>query len=162
EAGDLVLERREIGARLYEFTQAISSAPASRSRSRARLRPARITGRRVSRPSTPLFATHGLGQDATSGGTIMSDPADQRLPFGADDRRLPDPVRGPLRAPLAALRERYRRRGWGGPVGFGGRPALIVVDLALAWTDPTRPAVGSTVDSVVEATARVLAAARTA
>jgi nicotinamidase-related amidase len=92
----------------------------------------------------------------------MPDAPDQRLPFGSDDLSLPDALRGPLRAHLAALREGYHRRGWGGPVGFGRRPALIVVDLALAWTDPTRPAVGSSVDSVVEATARVLAAARAA
>ena len=39
------------------------------------------------------------------------------LPFGSDDLRLPDPLRAPLRAHLAALREQYRRLGWGGPVG---------------------------------------------
>jgi len=38
-----------------------------------------------------------------------------------------------LRAHLADLRARYWRQGWGGPVGFGTRPALIVIDLALAW-----------------------------
>ena len=92
----------------------------------------------------------------------MPETGHQQLPFGADDLRLPDELRGPLHAHLAALRDRYHRRGWGGPVGFGHRPALVVVDLALAWTDPSRPAVGSTVDSVVEATARVLAAARSA
>lgn len=92
----------------------------------------------------------------------MPEAGDQRLPFGSDDLRLPDALRSPLRAHLAALRERYRRRGWGGPMGFGRRPALIVVDLALAWTDPRRPEVGSAVDSVVEATARVLEAARAA
>ena len=86
----------------------------------------------------------------------------QRLAFGSDDLRLPDTLRGPLRDHLNALRERYRRRGWGGPVGFGARPALIIVDLALAWTDARRPEMGSVVDSVVEATARVLAAAREA
>ena len=87
---------------------------------------------------------------------------DQRLAFGSDDLRLPDTLRGPLRAHLDALRERYHRRGWGGPVRFGERPALIVIDLALAWTDARRPEMGSVVDSVVEATARVLAAARKA
>jgi nicotinamidase-related amidase len=92
----------------------------------------------------------------------MTDAHEPRLPFGADDLRLPDALRGPLRAHLAALRDRYRRRGWGGAVGFGRRPALVVIDLALAWTDPRRPEVGSAVDSVVEATARVLAAARVA
>jgi nicotinamidase-related amidase len=84
------------------------------------------------------------------------------LPFGSEDLRLPEPLRGPLRSHLAALREQYRRRGWGGPVGFGRRPALIVIDLALAWTDPRQPAVGSDVDAVVDATCRLLVAARTA
>ena len=92
----------------------------------------------------------------------MPDAGDQRLPFGSDDLSLPDALRGPLRAHLDELRERYRKRGWGGPVGFGRRPALVVVDLALSWTDSTRPAMGSAVDSVVEATARVLSAARAA
>jgi nicotinamidase-related amidase len=85
-----------------------------------------------------------------------------RLPFGSDDLRLPDDLRGPLRAHLAALRQAYHRRGWGGPVGFGRRPALIIIDLALAWTDPRQRGVGSDVDAVVEATCRLLAAARTA
>ncbi len=52
----------------------------------------------------------------------MTDPAADRLRFGSDDLRLPDALRGPLRAHLAALRERYRKKGWGGPVGFGARP----------------------------------------
>jgi nicotinamidase-related amidase len=86
----------------------------------------------------------------------------ERLPFGSDDLRLPDALRGPLRAHLAALRERYRARGWGGPVGFGARPALIVIDLALAWTDPGEPGMGSDVDAVVAATVRLLVAARAA
>jgi len=84
----------------------------------------------------------------------------ERLPFGSDDLRLPDALRAPLRAHLAALREHYRKKGWGGPVGFGARPALIVIDLALAWTDPQEPGIGSDVDAVVEATGRLLAAAR--
>jgi nicotinamidase-related amidase len=82
------------------------------------------------------------------------------LPFGADDLRLPDELRAPMRAHLAALREAYHRRGWGGPVGFGRRPALIVIDLALAWTDSRHRAVGSDVDAVVESTGRLLEAAR--
>ncbi len=86
----------------------------------------------------------------------------ERLPFGSDDLRLPDELRGPLRAHLAALREHYRKKGWGGPVGFGTRPALIVIDLALAWTDPQEPGIGSDVAAVVEATCRLLAAARVA
>jgi nicotinamidase-related amidase len=86
----------------------------------------------------------------------------ERLPFGSDDLRLPDALREPLRAHLADLRERYRKKGWGGPVGFGRRPALIVIDLALAWTDPEEPGIGSDVGVVVTATVRLLEAARAA
>jgi len=92
---------------------------------------------------------------------MPTNPA-QRLPFGSDDLRLPDALRDPLRAHLADLRARYRRKGWGGPVGFGTRPALIVIDLALAWTDPREPGIGSDIDAVVEATCRLLDAARAA
>jgi nicotinamidase-related amidase len=85
-----------------------------------------------------------------------------RLPFGSSDLRLPEPLREPLRAHLADLRERYRKKGWGGSIGFGSRPALIVIDLALAWTDPQEPGIGSDVDAVVEATGRLLEAGRAA
>jgi nicotinamidase-related amidase len=92
----------------------------------------------------------------------MAEQTPAPLPFGSRDLRLPDALRGPLRAHLAALREEYHRRGWGGPVGFGHRPALVVIDLAHAWTDPGHRAMGSDVDAVVEATVRLLAAARAA
>lgn len=34
-----------------------------------------------------------------------------RLPFGSNDLRLPEALREPLRAHLADLRERYRKKG---------------------------------------------------
>jgi maleamate amidohydrolase len=83
-----------------------------------------------------------------------------RPAFGADDLRLPDELRGPLHAHLTALRSRYRARGWGTRVGFGQRPALLVIDLAIFWTDPRNTQMGSPVDSVVRAACRLLAAAR--
>jgi nicotinamidase-related amidase len=86
----------------------------------------------------------------------------KRLAFGSDDLRLPDELREPIRAHLAALKERYLARGWGQRVGFGEKPALIVIDLAIWWTDPSHGGVGSNVDSVVEATCRLLEAARAA
>ncbi|HEY3837430.1 MAG TPA: isochorismatase family protein [Bryobacteraceae bacterium] len=93
----------------------------------------------------------------------MSKKSDQnQLPFGSEDLRLPDELRAPLKAHLAALRERYVQRGWAGRVGFGKRPALIVIDLALWWTDPREVRQGSNVDSVVEAACRLLEAARAA
>src|SRR5205085_9069130 len=81
---------------------------------------------------------------------------------GSDDLRLPDELRGPLQAHLATLQERYVERGWAGRVAFGQHPALIVIDLALWWTDPRNRCQGSDVDSVVRASCRLLHAARAA
>ncbi len=49
--------------------------------------------------------------------------------------------------------------GLGGRVGFGDRPALIVVDMSLAFTDPDGP-LRCDLDHTVESIARVLEAAR--
>src|SRR6267142_5058465 len=84
------------------------------------------------------------------------------LAFGSDDLRLPDELRAPVRLHLAEIRNIYVERGWGGRVGFGSHPALIVIDLALWWTDPSNRCQGSSVDSVVEAACRLLKAARAA
>ena len=92
----------------------------------------------------------------------MSEHTEKLRPsFGSDDLRLPDDLRGPLRAHLDQLREAYRRRSWGGRVGFGVRPAVLVIDLARFWLD-AREQIGSHLDPVVEATCRILAAARAA
>lgn len=81
--------------------------------------------------------------------------------LGAADLQLPDELREPLRKHLEDLRARYVERSWAGRVGFGKRPALLVIDLALFWTKPDTQ-MGSNVDSVVDATCRVLKAARAA
>jgi nicotinamidase-related amidase len=83
------------------------------------------------------------------------------LPFGSSDLSLPDELRTPLKQHLRDLKQRYLERGWGEPVGFGQRPALVVIDLARYWTEPQHQ-IGSQLDSVVEATCRVLTAARSA
>lgn len=94
---------------------------------------------------------------------IMSDESQSAIPpFGSADLRLPDELRVPIRTHLKTIRERYVERGWAGPVGFGKRPALIVIDLALWWTDPSNRCQGSNVDSVVEAACCLLRAARAA
>lgn len=80
---------------------------------------------------------------------------------GSADLQLPENLRGPMRDHLANLREAYRKRGCGGRVGFGTRPAVIVIDLAKFWTTPTEM-IGSNLDPVIENTVRVLAAARKA
>ena len=89
--------------------------------------------------------------------------ADAKRPpaFGSSDLRLPDELRGPLLRHLDDLRARYRARDWAGTVGFGKRPALVVIDMAKYWLDPGAQ-IGSGLDSVLEATRRVLAAARAA
>jgi nicotinamidase-related amidase len=93
----------------------------------------------------------------------VTDESDVKpLSFGSEDLRLPVELRAPLRAHLAALRERYVQRGWAGRIGFGQRPALIVIDLALWWTDPLEVRQGSNVDSIVEGVCRLLEAARAA
>jgi maleamate amidohydrolase len=81
--------------------------------------------------------------------------------FGSRDLRLPDELRGPLLEHLADLHQKYIARNWAGRVGFGQRPALLVIDLALFWTRNDTQ-MGSSVDSVVEASCQVLAAARAA
>lgn len=81
--------------------------------------------------------------------------------FGSPELRLPDDLRGPLKEHIEQLRRAYSEAGWGSPVGFGARPAVIVVDLALGWTTSRGP-MGSNLDSVVEATVKVLGAAREA
>ena len=79
--------------------------------------------------------------------------------FGSPDLRLPDALRGPLQEHLAYLRERYLARNWAGRVGFGKRPALIVIDMAKFWLVP-REQIGSDLDSVLDNTCRVLTQAR--
>ncbi|HMF16721.1 MAG TPA: isochorismatase family protein [Gemmataceae bacterium] len=82
-------------------------------------------------------------------------------PFGSTDLTLPDELRAPLQAHLGRLREAYVARGWAGRVGFGQRPAVLVIDLAAYWLDPARQ-IGSNLDAVVNATCQVLQAARAA
>lgn len=79
--------------------------------------------------------------------------------FGSNDLKLPDDLREPLKRHLSELHERYLARGWAGRVGFGEKPALIVIDLALYWTQPENQ-IGTNADSVVEASIQVLEAAR--
>lgn len=55
----------------------------------------------------------------------------------------------------------YRQRGLAGRVGFGERPAVVVVDMIHGFTDPASP-LGSNLDAEIAATSRLLAAARAA
>ena len=57
--------------------------------------------------------------------------------------------------------EFFRARGFGTAIGFGQRPALLVIDMINAFTDPDMP-LGSNLDSVVDELGIVLRAARRA
>lgn len=59
----------------------------------------------------------------------------------------------------ARLRTEFRNKGLGGRVGYGQRPALLVVDFIRGFTDTKSPLAGDLV-SQVEATRQLLASAR--
>ncbi|RIL07357.1 MAG: carbamoylsarcosine amidase [Proteobacteria bacterium] len=59
----------------------------------------------------------------------------------------------------AATRALYRERGLAGRVGFGERPALLLVDLIRGFTDPACP-LGANLDAEVAAAQELLAATR--
>ncbi len=55
------------------------------------------------------------------------------------------------------LHDFYTQRGFAGRVGFGERPAVLVIDLARAWTEPYPISpIGTDLSEVVAQTARVL------
>ena len=53
----------------------------------------------------------------------------------------------------------FAERGFGGRLGFGNRPALLIVDLVNAFTDASSP-LGAAMDSEIDATCALLDAAR--
>ena len=59
------------------------------------------------------------------------------------------------------MAEFFAERGFGLRIGFGERPALVVVDFMNAFTDPTMP-LGARLDHEIEATVCLLGAAREA
>lgn len=61
-----------------------------------------------------------------------------------------------------AVRPFYQSRGFGGRVGYGKTPAVVVIDLAESWLDETSPLGSNNLRSVVENTVKLLAAARAA
>lgn len=66
----------------------------------------------------------------------------------------------PDRSAESVLAE-YAKKGLAGEMGFGRRPAVLVVDLILGFTTPDSP-LGSELAAEVEATRRLLDAARSA
>jgi maleamate amidohydrolase len=70
-----------------------------------------------------------------------------------------EPVAGIHSLANGALREQYRLAGFGGRVGWGERPAVLVIDMARAWVDPSEQ-LGSDLDAVANEISRVLGVGR--
>jgi nicotinamidase-related amidase len=62
-----------------------------------------------------------------------------------------DSLRAEVDAEYERLAAIYRERGFGGRVGYGQRPALLVVDLIRGFTDPASPLGGELDDEVAAA-----------
>jgi len=65
-----------------------------------------------------------------------------------------------VRDAYASLREEFLAKGLGASMGFGNRPAIVIVDLITGFTDPRSP-LGGLLDSQVDATNVLLNKART-
>lgn len=61
----------------------------------------------------------------------------------------------------SAREEQYARAGFAGRVGWGERPALLVIDMARAWVDPSER-LGSDLNGVLRSIQAILAVARSA
>jgi nicotinamidase-related amidase len=71
-----------------------------------------------------------------------------------------DEITQALERVFAADSELYRGRGFMRRIGFGQRPALVVIDLANAWTRPGNPFTCDGMDVILPGVQRLLAAAR--
>jgi nicotinamidase-related amidase len=58
------------------------------------------------------------------------------------------------------VREFYLSKGFGGRVGYGSRPAVVVIDMARSWLDESSPIGSANVASVMEPIRAILAEAR--
>jgi len=78
----------------------------------------------------------------------------------AEELSREDEVRQALETIFAADSEIYRVRGFQRRIGFGARPALLIIDLANAWTKPGHPFTCDNMAEIIPANQRLLAAAR--
>ena len=77
---------------------------------------------------------------------------------GGRDRASPE-VSGSLSSVILDMTEAFEARGLGATMDYGARPALLVVDLQRAFTDPRFP-LGADVDGTVEAVVELISHAR--
>ena len=73
---------------------------------------------------------------------------------------MSDEIKEALQRIFSTDSELYRGRGFMRRIGFGERPALIVIDLANAWTRPGNPFTCDDMDVILPGVRRLLAAAR--
>lgn len=71
-----------------------------------------------------------------------------------------DEITQALEKVFSADSDLYRGRGFMRRVGFGQRPALVLIDLANAWTRPGNPFSCDGMDVIIPGVQRLLAAAR--
>ena len=71
-----------------------------------------------------------------------------------------DEIKAALEKVFSADSSLYQSRGFQRRVGFGTRPALIVIDLANAWTRPGNAFTCEDMDTIIPANQALLAAAR--
>ena len=71
-----------------------------------------------------------------------------------------DELREALETVFAADAEIYQRRGFQRRIGYGDRPALLVIDMANAWTRPDHAFSCDGMDTIIPAHQALLAAAR--
>ena len=69
-------------------------------------------------------------------------------------------VKAALETVFAADSEFYRGRGFQRRIGYGTRPALLVIDMANAWTRPDHAFTCDNMEEIIPATQALLAAAR--
>ena len=70
------------------------------------------------------------------------------------------PMEG-LRQAMAAVDAYYKERGiFQGRFGFGRRPALVVIDMAYGWTDPSYAGGSARLDAAIDAIRQLLPVAR--
>ena len=69
-------------------------------------------------------------------------------------------VKAALETIFAADSEFYRGRGFQRRIGYGARPALLVIDMANAWTRPGYAFTCDNMEEIIPATQSLLAAAR--
>ena len=78
----------------------------------------------------------------------------------AEEPSREDAVRQALETIFAADSEIYQARGFQRRIGFGTRPALLIIDLANAWTRPGHRFTCDNMAEIIPANQRLLAAAR--